>query len=151
MRMKETKISFWRVALSALIFMVIAQVVHTVGAMLTMSYYTMDEYFPVWSKIMMPSAGPPPLSFMLYGLFYSLIGGVLFVIVYNIIKEALPWEGAVKKGIGYGLLVFALAGLPMALSLHLLINLPVALIVSWAVEMLVIYFANGMISAGINK
>jgi hypothetical protein len=145
------KISWWRVLLGGVIYAVIAQIIHTVGAMLMMSYYVLEEYFPVWSKIMMPNAGPPPTSFMVYGIIYALVTGLLFTLVYVRIKDAIQWKGAVRKGLCYGMLVFALAGVPMILSLHLLINLPLMLILEWAAESLLIYLVNGMIVARLCK
>jgi MFS family permease len=145
------KISWWRVLLSGVIYAVIAQVIHTIGAVLMMSYYMIEEYFPVWSKIMMPNAGPPPASFMVYGIIYALVTGLLFTLVYIKFRDAIPHKGAVKKGLCFGLAVFALAGIPMVLSLHLLINLPLLLILAWGAEALVIYIVNGMIVAKLVK
>ena len=145
------KMSIPMVAITALVYMVVAQVIHTISSILTMGYYTAEQYFPVWSKVMMPNAGPPPASFYVYALLYAFIGGLMFVIVYNVVKESIPGKSALKKGVGYGVLAFAIAGIPMTLTLHLLINLPAALIVAWAFEGLVIYVLNGIITAKINK
>jgi hypothetical protein len=149
--MRTSNINWWRVVLATIIYVVIAQVIHTVGAMATMKYYLMEEYFPVWSKLMMPTAGPPPASFYAYSIFYELIAAFLFVLVFVVLKDGLPGRGAAKKGLIYGLIVFALAGLPGVLSMHLMINLPAALFVWWGFEMLVIYLLGGMITAKLNK
>jgi hypothetical protein len=145
--LKFDKISYWRILLSGVLYAIVAQVIHTIGAMLAMSYYTMEEYLPVWSKIMMPTAGPPPISFMVYGIVYAFITGLLFTGLYIHLGKALPYKSVVKKGLSYGLAVFCLAGIPGALSMHLLFNLPLVLIISWTIEGLVIYLLNGMIVA----
>ena len=98
---------------------------------------------------MMPAAGPPPLSFMLYSLLFSFIAGVLFSLVYATIKTGVPASNNTKKGLFYGLLVFLVAGVPGALSMYLLINLPSMLIVFWTLENFVIYLVNGLITAKI--
>jgi hypothetical protein len=51
----------------------------------------------------------------------------------------------------YGLLVWLVAGLPGALSMILLINLPLGLVVCWAGTGLVLGAVNGAINAAINK
>ncbi len=50
------------VAITAVAMTILAQIVHTLESILTMGYYTDPAYFQVWSKVMMPAAGPPPAS-----------------------------------------------------------------------------------------
>ena len=144
-------INIWRVLISGVIFAVISQIVHTIGSIATMKYYLMGEYLPVWSRIMMPNAGPPPASFFAYGVAFALITGILLAIVYNMISKSISGKSAAKKGLMYGLLLFFAAGIPGALSMYLIINLPIALIISWTVEGLAIYLLGGMVIAKINK
>lgn len=143
------KLSYWRIFLAGTLFAVLAQIIHTIGAYLTMGYYTMEQYFPVWSKLMMPAAGPPPTSFMLYSLLFGLISGILIAMVYAVVKNSVPGNKLVKKGLNYGVLVFLVAGIPGYLSLLLLINLPSALVLFWAFETLVINLLGGIIIARI--
>ena len=135
-----------RIFLSGVIFAVIAQIIHTFASMLSMSFYTDPNYFSVWSKMMMPTAGPPPVSFTIYALLFSFVGGVLFALVYDVVKKSVKKKTALKTGLFYGLLVFLVAGIPSSLSLILLINLPAALITIWAVSELVIYLLNGILA-----
>ena len=147
----KKKMSWPRILIAAILYTIVAWVVHTLGAIASIKYYLIPEYFAVWSKIMMPTAGPPPLSFTLYSLAYSLIGGILFVLVYNIVKDSIKQKSAAKTGLYYGVLVFAVAGIPSLFALHLLINLPGMLIVAWGIENIFIYLAAGMITAKINR
>ena len=62
----------WKIALVAVLFLVVAQIVHTLGAMATMSYYMLEQYFPVWSGVMMPDGGAPG------GMFYQTIDFLRF-------------------------------------------------------------------------
>ena len=144
------KISVNRILLTGLVFAIVAQILNTVGAFLTMSYYLIPQYFPVWSRLMMPTAGPPPMSFYFLSLLFGFVAGTLFALVYTLIKGSLP-KPLWLRGIYYGLLVFLVGGIPGYLSMMLLINLPFGLIAFWAFEGLVIYLINGIITAAINK
>jgi len=99
---------------------------------------------------MMPAAGPPPVSFTMYSIAFGLIGGILISLVYGVIKGGIPGNTLAKKGLVYGLLLFLVAGIPGSLAMFLLINLPVMLILLWAIEGLIIYLLGGMIIAKIN-
>lgn len=144
-------LKFFRVFLAGLLFAVLAQVIHTIGAYLTMSYYMMPEYFSIWSKIMMPTAGPPPTSFMVYSLLFSLISGILIALVYGIVKNSVPGKTTAKKGLNYGLLLFLVAGIPGYLSMLLLINLPALLLLYWVFETLILDLIGCIIIARIMK
>jgi len=145
------KISLWRILASGVLFAIVAQILHTACAFLAMPFYTNPDYFTVWSKIMMPAAGPPPASFYLYSILFSLLSGILFAIVYTVIKGGIPVKATAKKGLLYGFLVFLVGGVPGYLALILLVNLPFALIIFWAAETLIINLLGGMIAAWLNK
>ena len=148
---KFEKFNWWRFLLSVVIFAVIAQIVHTLSAFISMGYYELPAYASVWSKLMMPHAGPPPASFMLLSFIYSLVGGIIFAGFYLRYREAIHRKTEVKKGLCYGMSIFFLATIPSSLMLHLLINMPFMLIIYWTLEMLIIYLVNGMIVAKLNK
>ena len=141
----------WRFPLVVVIFVILSQVVHNLGAVIGMKYYLMAQYFPVWSKLMADQAGPPPSSFYLYSLLFGLIGGILLAIVYLIIEKSLRGKNSALKGLFFGLLVIMAAQIPGTLAMILLINLPVFLIVSWLIEGSLIYLLSGMIFAVLLK
>lgn len=145
--MAKKRISIVRILVVGIIYAIIAQVVHFIGAWIGMSYYFDPTYIGVWSKLMMPVTGPPPVSFYLHSITFGVLTGILFALVYHVIKDAIPVKNVDEKGILYGLLVFLLAGLPNTLALFLTINLPVPLITLWAVESWVIYLLGGIIVA----
>jgi len=145
------KLNAWRVFWAGILFAVLAQIVHTIGSFLTMGYYTNPDYFAVWSKIMMPTAGPPPASFYVYSIIFAIVSGILVALVYGVVRNCVPGNTVAKKGLNYGLLVFLVAGIPSYLMLLLLINLPAALILWWAFESLIIYLVGGMILAWIMR
>jgi len=139
-----------RVIVAGIIFALVAQVVHTLGTFPTMEFYVDPAYFNVWSKIMMPTTGPPPMSFFYYAIAFNVVTGILLASVYSIICEGIPRTG-VKRGLFYGIILFLAAGIPSSLSMYLLINLPVALIAWWSLESLAIYLIGGVVIAWLIK
>jgi hypothetical protein len=140
---KETK--WWQLVLAAVLYTVIAEIWHTIGAFVGMSYYEDPNYFSVWSKIMMPVAGPPPAEFYFYSWLFGLIGALLFVLVYEILKSGMPGDKPWRKGMTYGFLVFLVGTIPGYLAMVLLINLPCGLIYYWAVESLLVLLTGGAV------
>ncbi|MCJ7743432.1 MAG: hypothetical protein MUO99_02595, partial [Dehalococcoidales bacterium] len=55
----------------AVLYAIVGEMIMTLGAMADMNYYLDANYFPVWSKIMMPAAGPPPATFMYTGIVFQ--------------------------------------------------------------------------------
>jgi len=129
-----------KILFGGIAFAVIAQVVRTVEAVLTMDYYLDPAYFGTWSKIMMPEAGAPPVEFYIYSVLFALITGIFFAYVYSAVKSALPRK---NKGLHYGVLVFFVAGAPFGMTAFLLFNVPCGLLAVWAVTSLVVYLAAG--------
>lgn len=149
--MDKSKISVWKVLLAGFVFMIISQVVHTIGSFLTMDYYLDPAYFDVWSKVMMPTAGPPPTNFYVYSIMFVFIEGVLLSLVYAYIKEGIPFKAWYKKGLIYGVILFLVAGISGTLGLYLLVNLPLMLLVHWAIQTLIIELLGGITIAWFNK
>ncbi len=137
--------------LAAICFAVMAQVIHTAGAFLAMSYYTDPAYFPVWSKLMMPANGAPPAEFFLLSIVFSFIEAIMFAGAYSVLMKAIPGKGTIMKGMNYGAILFLVAALPGTLSMSLLINLPVELLGMWAIENLVVLLLGGIIIAKLVK
>lgn len=150
-KINSRKFPFGKIIIIAIVYAVLGQIIRIIGAMITMSFYLDPNYFSVWSKIMMPGAGAPPLSFTLISLTFSFINGIIFALVYAILKSSIPGQTLAKRGLMFGLLAFLLAGVAMFFTLVLLINLPIVLLVYWAFESLVIYLLLGLITAKIIK
>jgi hypothetical protein len=127
----------------ALAYTIISYIVHMAGAIVDMGYYMMPEYFAVWSKIMMPVAGPPPIEFTYASLLFGFIAGLLFTYCYYLVRNSMPGKG-IAKGLNYGMFVMLLAGLPFYMSMTLLINLPQGLMLSWLLQTFVIYELAGI-------
>ena len=160
------KISWPRILAVAILYAIVGEIVMTLGAFLDMSYYFDPAYFGVWSKIMMPAAGPPPLEFYYFGIAFQLVAGFLFAFVYSVVKRSVnlgvhstlnlragkEWhKGWYNMGLMYGFLIFLVAGIPTTMTLYLLINLPVGLLLSWMLQNLVVYLIMGLVAAKLVK
>ena len=132
---------------AAILFTIIGQIIHTAGAIATMDYYTDSSYYNVWSVFMMPSAGPPPALFYILSLAFGLISAFIYVYAYSVLRKAIPGKGYVKKGISYGALLFLVGTFPGSLMMLLLINLPIMLVISWAIEGLVVALVGSVVIA----
>ncbi|MBU0532675.1 hypothetical protein KKG31_04255 [Patescibacteria group bacterium] len=127
---------------SGLVFMIVAFIVHTIGSMLTMDYYTNPAYFCYWSELMMPSNGPPGMEFFVASLIVNFAIGVTYAGGYFMLKKAIPGK-EYMKGVNFGLLLFLLIALPYTLTSVLLLSFPLGLLIAWTLENLVIYVLGG--------
>jgi hypothetical protein len=149
-------VKIWRIFLAAVIFTVISEIINMAGSFLTMNFYTDSNYFAVWSKIMMPAAGPPPSSFYYYSIAFTFISGLIFSFIFSKVKDvkidslikANVWW---KNGTRYGIAVWLLASIPWTFTTYLLINLPSMLLVYWAISGLLVYILSGIAIAKILK
>lgn len=137
--------------LMAAIFTVISYIIHMVFAFMAMGYYTDPAYFPLWSSIMMPNNGPPGIEFTLLSISFSFITGLIFAAFYALVKPALKGGSGLKRGAFFGLLLFFVAAVPGTLSMILLLSIPTALVLIWAVENLIIFLIAGILFAKIEK
>lgn len=140
-----------KIGIFAAVMALLAFIVHNVEAVATMGYYTDPAYLDVWSKIMMPAAGPPPPEFAYLSIAFAFITWAIFGMVYEKLGGAIKQKDAVKKGLVFGSLVFLLAGLPGSLSMFLLLNLPVGLIISWTISGALLYLIGGVVAARLIK
>ncbi|NYZ77643.1 hypothetical protein H0O02_05020 [Candidatus Micrarchaeota archaeon] len=137
-----------RAILIAALLTIIGYVIHTVEAILTMNYYIDPAYFGVWSRVMMPAAGPPPMEFTYLSLAFGFAVALIYIWAYKVVQPALEGaDGWVKRGLLFGALLFLLGVVPGSLSLYLLINLPAAIIGWWALSGLLIAFVDGVLIA----
>jgi hypothetical protein len=141
------KIDSVKLILAALGIMVTGFIIHSIGSFLTYGYYADVNYIRVWSKLMMPTMGPPPKEFYYYSLFFGFITAFIYAYVYSVLEKALPGRVMFEKGLWYGWFLFLVNTIPATLSLYLLINLPTALIFEWAIEGLLLSLISGIIIA----
>ena len=143
----SVRINTVRFLIAALAYTVFSYIVHLAGALLTLPYYMDPAYFSVWSKLLMPTAGPPPLTFSVYSLILGFIVALLFVFVYLRVRPLFKGKSRVRMGATYGFGVFLVGSLPGFFMLWLLINLPFLLILDYTVEALIANVGGGIITA----
>jgi hypothetical protein len=119
--------------------------------MLTMDFYMDEAYFAVWSKLMMPTAGPPPSEFYIASITSAVIIALIYAAAYDMLKNSLPGKTDLMKGMKYGILLFVLVQIPGLLGMWLLINLPALLLVYWGIGSLVMLLIGGIAIAKIVK
>jgi hypothetical protein len=140
----------WKIIVSGVVFATIAQIIHTVESMATMDFYKDPVYFSVWSKIMMPGPGAPPMQFYVYSIIFSIISGIIYAVIYSIINKNIIGKTAVKQGLYFGFLLF-LIGIPWSLTMYLLVNLPTLLLLIWSITGLIIDLIFGVVVAKLIK
>ena len=142
----------WKgIGIFAVAMTVVAQAVHTAESVLTMGYYIDPAYFGLWSKVMMPKAGAPPIEFFTLSLAFAFATWFLFGCVFGKLGKVIGENGFVKKGLVFGGLVFLIAGVPFTLTSYLLFNVPTALLLAWATSSLLLYLAGGVLAARLVK
>lgn len=144
------EISIKKLLLTSVIFTVVAFILHQIEAILMMKYYVDPQYFGVWSKVMMPSAGPPPPSFMITSLIFSFVTGVSVTLIYYYLKGHLPKEER-KRILYFADLMAATSFLFSTLPMYLMFNVPVALLISWFISNFIILTIGSFVMVKIIK
>jgi hypothetical protein len=134
------------VLLGGIAYAVFGFIINVIGATLTMSYYTDPANFPLWSKLMMPGPGAPPAEFMIASLVIGLLIGILYAFAYGLVRPLLNGDYK-RKGATFGVMLFAVTGVPYALTNWMLLAIPTGLLAYWAFETLVIQTICGVLFA----
>lgn len=132
-----SNVNWGKLGLVALIYTVVTTVFRQIEALVTMKYYLMPEYFGVWSKLMMPNAGPPPMSFFITSVIIALVSGISLGLVYYYIRDMLPKQFW-KRVFFFADLCIGLGFIFFTLPVYLMFNVPVGLLVSWFITGFVI-------------
>jgi hypothetical protein len=138
------KINWLKVILTGVIYTVISMVAQQIGVVFTMKYYTDPQYFGLWSKVMMPKAGPPPPEFMITSLIMTLASGISIALIYYYLKDMLPKDTKNRIFLFADLLI-ATSFIFFTLPVYLLFNVPAGLLVSWFVISFVILTATSAV------
>jgi len=139
-------ITFNYVIAAAVMFAFLSQIIHSIGAVATMEYYTDPQHFNLWSELMMPGEGPPGTAFFAASLALNFLAGMIFAGMYVLLRKAIPGDG-LRKGINYGFILFLISSVPMAFSSYLTLAIPLALLMAWSVEALAIFLVSGLVFA----
>jgi hypothetical protein len=145
-----SKIHWGKVLLVALLYTIIATIVRQMEVIWTMKYYIQPAYFGVWSKLMMPTAGPPPPEFMITSLILTFASGMGLTIIYYYLKEYLP-TGFWKRSTFFADILVSTSFIFFTLPVYLLFNLPTALLGWWFVSTFVIVLLTSVLIVKIVK
>lgn len=138
------KLQWQKIFISGFIFLIIAAIVRQLEVILTMRYYQMPEFFGVWSKLMMPSVGPPPASFLFTSLLFSFLTGVTLAGFYDFVKSLLP-KNKTQRIFCFTELVIIISFVLFSLPVYLLFNLPVELLVTWFISSVIIFLLSAAV------
>jgi hypothetical protein len=119
------------------IYTIVATIVHQIEVFLTINYYTNPAYFGVWSKIMMPVAGPPPVSFFITSTTLTFVTGLSLAVVYYYVKNMLP-KKFMQRVFFFADLLIGLSFIFFTLPTYLMFNVPIGLLLSWFISSFVI-------------
>ena len=139
-----------KILLTSIIFTVISFVIRQIEALLTMNYYLMPQYFGAWSKLMMPSAGPPPPMFMVTSLIFTFITGLSLTLIYYYLKDHLP-SGGKKRVFYFADLMMGTYLVFFTLPTYLMFNVPGGLLVSWFISTFIILTSTSWVMVKIIK
>ena len=126
MRKLHTK----EVFMSGLLYTGVALVLRQVEMAFTMSYYKNPELSGLWSKLMMPENGPPPLAFFAQSLLFTFATGVTLAAIFEFMKP-LFGKSFWAKVIGFTDIVVGLMIVFGFFPMYLLLNIPLGLIIWW--------------------
>lgn len=93
---------------------------------------------------MMPSAGPPPASFLFASLLFSFLTGVTLAGFYDFVKSLLP-KDKTQRIFCFTELVVVISFVLFSLPVYLLFNLPVALLVTWFISSVIIFLLSAAV------
>jgi len=142
-------INWKKVFTIAFFYTIVTMIVRQVEAFLTMKYYLLPQYFGVWSKLMMPNAGPPPVEFFITSLVFTFASGISLAVIYYYLKEYLP-KGFWKRVFFFADVLVATSFIFFTLPVYMMFNVPVGLLLSWFISGFILnLFASFIIVKGI--
>jgi hypothetical protein len=127
------EIKWGKIVLSGLIYTVFTTIIRQIEIAATMKYYLMSQYFGIWSKFMMPSAGPPPASFIIMSTVFTFASGLSLGLIYCYLREFLP-KSFWHRVTFFADLMIGTSFIFFTLPCYLLLNLPVQLLLSWFIS-----------------
>lgn len=125
------EIKWGKLLLCGLIYLFFTIIIRQIEAFLTMKYF------------MMPSAGPPPPSFLITSSTFTFATGISIGLVYHYIRNLLPkqfWHRVTFFAdlmIGTSFIFFTLPS-------YFLFNLPIQLLASWFISGFIILFLTSL-------
>jgi hypothetical protein len=141
--MVEVNRSPVRIISAGLVFLIISQILHLGGILISIDYYTHPNYYELWSPILISFGNiRTGVDFFYISILFGFIGAFLFVGVFSALVKSLGGS-SVSAGVKLGLLVFLVANVPGSLSMFQLLNIPLEIVMLWTLESFLIYLIGG--------
>lgn len=140
----------WRqIFISGFWYLVVASIVQQIEVAFTMDYYKNPAYSGLWSRLMMPAAGPPPAIFFVISLTFTYITGCTLAAVFDFTRTLSKtyW----LRVVNFTDIVVGLSIVLTSFPMYLLFNVPVALLAWWLGATFVTTFVSAMIFAKLMK
>jgi uncharacterized membrane protein len=145
-----SRIHWGKVFLIALLYTIIATVIRQLEMIWTLKYYMTPQYFGVWSKLMMPSNGPPPFEFMVTSMILTFASGMALTIIYYYLRDYLP-KGFWHRATFFADVLVSTSFIFFTLPVYLLFNVPLALLGYWFVSTFVVLLLTSILIVKIIK
>lgn len=129
-----------KVGLTGLLAGVVLFVLGNLGYFATKGFYIQTAP-GLWKTMPMP-------GWLIQLFLWNLVTGILFAMMFHLVKTALP-RGMVASGFVYGLLLWLVGTTPGTISIYLTIAMPTALVLTWWIQGLVSDVIIGWVIAGI--
>jgi hypothetical protein len=130
----------FKVGLTGLLAGVVLFVLGNLGYFATKGFYIQTAP-GLWKAMPMP-------GWLIQLFLWNLVTGILFAMMFQLVKTALP-RGRVASGFVYGLLLWLVGTTPGMISTYLTIAMPTALVLTWWIQGLVSNVIIGWVIAGI--
>lgn len=126
------KLHWNKVFIAGFWYLIIATVLQQIEVMFTMSYYKDPAFAGLWSKLMMPTVGPPPLAFFAISLLFTYATGCTLAAVFEFMTP-LFGKNYWGKVVGFTDITVGLAIVFASFPMYLLLNIPLGLLGWWLV------------------
>jgi len=130
------------------LYTLFAVVVRQIETFLTMPYYLDPTHFGLWSRMMMPKAGPPPAEFMIMSFVLTFATGISIAVIYYYLKNMLP-KRFLRRVFLFADLMIGCSFIFFTLPVYLLFNVPMGLLISWFVSTFIILVFASFVSVKI--
>lgn len=124
------KFHWKKIIFASLILTVIDFIIHQIEATITIKYYLMPEYYGLWSKLMMPKAGPPPAEFFVISILVSFLSSLVLATIFVFIKDLLPKKHSLRI-LGYTKITALFMLIFSYFPMFMMFNVPYVLLASW--------------------
>ncbi len=119
-----------KILISGFWYVVIAEIVMQIEIFFTMKYYQDPALSGLWSKLMMTSSGPPPLSFFVISLLFTYVTGCTLSAVFEFMQP-LFGKKYWAQVVGFTDIMVGLSIVFASFPMYLLFNVPLSLLGWW--------------------